>query len=162
MNDVARLAMLLKSKPRRGAAVVEFSIVAPVAFLMLLGLMVGSMGIFRYQEVADLARESSRWASVHGTGYQAMTGQPAATGQDVYNNVIVPKGVALNLSKLTYSVTWNTSNSPYHTKIVGGILNGDVVAVTNTVSVTINYTWIPEAYLGGVTFSSTSTTVMSN
>jgi hypothetical protein len=39
--------------------------------------------------------------------------------------------------------------------------NGDVVAVRNTVSVTVSYPWIPEAFLGGVALTSTSVMPMS-
>ena len=149
--------MRFHSKPRRAATTVEFAVVAPLTFLLLLGLLIGGMGIFRYQEMAHLAREASRWASVHGTQYATDTGKPAATANDVYQNVISNQAAALDLSKLTYSVTWNTSNSPYHTTIV----NNAVVPVTNTVTVTVTYQWIPEAFLGGITLSSTSVSTMS-
>src|SRR6266849_3601893 len=121
--------MHLKPKRRSGVTMVEFAIVGPVVFLLLLGLLIGGMGTFRYQEIASLAREASRWASVHGTQYQKDTGMPAATAQDIYNNVIAPNAVSLDRSNLTYTVTWNTGNSPYHTII----LNNQVVAVGNTV-----------------------------
>ena len=149
--------MRLQSQSRRGATVVEFALVGPIVLLLLIGLLVGGMGVFRYQEVASLTRMSSRYASVHGTQYQLDTGQPAATAPDVYNNVIVPQNVSLDLSQLQYSVTWNTDNGPYHT----AISNGNVVYVNNTVTVQITYQWIPEAYFGGMTLSSTSVTQMS-
>jgi Flp pilus assembly protein TadG len=150
--------MRLHSTSRRAASLVEFAVVAPVTFLLLIGLLVGGMGIFRYQEVAMLAREGSRYASVHGAQYAADTGLPAATAQDVYNNAIVANNVSLDLSQVQYSVTWNTDNRLYHTNIV----NGTVVPTTNTVKVTITYTWIPEAFLGGITLTSTSETPMYN
>jgi Flp pilus assembly protein TadG len=150
--------MRINSAQRRGATLVEFALVAPITFLLLIGLLVGGMGIFRYQEVATLARQASRYASVHGTHYQADTGQPAATATDIYNNAIAANNVSLDLSQLQSTVTWNTDNRPYHTIVS----NGTVVPVTNTVTVTITYTWIPEAYLGGVTLTSTSVTPMSN
>jgi len=90
---------------------------------------------------------------VHGTQYAQATNNPAATAQDVYNTVIAPNATGLNLSNLTYSVTWNTSNSPYYT-------NSSGQNVANTVSVTITYQWIPEAFLSGMTLSSTSVSVM--
>jgi Flp pilus assembly protein TadG len=136
---------------------VEFAVVAPVTFLLLLGLLIGGSGVFRYQQVARLARDASRWASVHGTDYAKDTKDPVATAQDVYDKVIAPNAVGLDLSQLSYSVAWNTDNSPYHVVTV----NNQPVKVANTVTVTINYNWIPEAYLGGVTMTSTSVSVMS-
>jgi Flp pilus assembly protein TadG len=150
---------------RPAATLVEFAVVAPVTFLLLLGLLIGGMGIFRYQEVAFLAREASRWACVHGAQYAKDTGKPSASPDDgnwsggsgqctlLYNNVIRPKATALDLSKLTYQASWNTDNTQYHT------VNGN--RVTNAVTVTVTYRWIPEAYLGGITFNSTSVALMS-
>jgi Flp pilus assembly protein TadG len=143
---------------RSGATMVEFAIVAPITFLLLLGLLIGGLGIFRYQQVARLSRDAARWASVHGTQYALDTKNPAATAQDVYNQAIAPNAAGLDLSKLTYSVTWNTSNSPYHAATV----NGQQVKVANTVTVSINYQWIPETFLGALNLSSTTVSVMYN
>src|SRR5262249_25117797 len=94
-------------KRRRGTTAVEAAFVFPSFFLILFAILIGGMGVFRYQEVASLAREGSRWASVHGTQYASDTGKTAATASDVYSNAIAPKIVSLQTSKLTYSVTWN-------------------------------------------------------
>jgi len=147
----------LRYPSRPGTSSVEFAVVGPVTFLLLLGLVIGGLGLFRYQQVARLARDATRWASVHGTQYAKDTKNPAATPTDVYNHVIAPNATGLDLTHLTYSVTWNTSNSPYHTATV----NGQQAKVANTVTVTITYQWIPEAFLGGITMSSPSVSVMS-
>jgi Flp pilus assembly protein TadG len=99
--------MLLKPERRhpRGAVVVECAVVYPVVFLFILGLLVGGMGVFRYQEVAHLAREGSRYASLHGTSYAQTTGKAAATDTDVYNNAILPNVVALDTRQLKYTGT---------------------------------------------------------
>ena len=149
--------MRLHKQHRPAATMVEFAVVASATFLILLALLIGGLGVFRYQQVARLARDASRWASVHGTQYAAETKNTAATPTDVYNQVIVPNATELDLSQLSYSVTWNSSNSPYHTATV----NGQQAKVANTVTVTITYQWIPEAILSGVTLSSTSVSVMS-
>jgi Flp pilus assembly protein TadG len=151
MNHVHRLPQ------RHGAVALEFAIVAPVTFLLTLGLIVAAMGVSSYQEVAFLTGESARWASVHGTQYAQETGNSAATAQDVYNNVIAPKAVTLDLSKLTYSVTWNANNSPTQTLNVNGVSTQKA----NTVTVTLNYEWTPAAYFGATTLTSTSVCTMS-
>jgi Flp pilus assembly protein TadG len=149
--------MLLLRKPPRGVSVVEFAIIAPTTFIILLGLLIFGMGIFRYQQVAAVSREASRYASVHGALYAKTTGNPAATATDVYNNVIVPQAASLNLNNLTYSVTWNSDNGPYHS----GVLNGTVTQVRNTVTVTVTYVWKPEAlFSSGITMTCTSTSIM--
>lgn len=149
--------MRIRRQARQGAALVEFALVAPLAFLLVLGLLVGGLGVFRYQQMAHLAREASRWASVHGAQYAADTGKPAAAAADVYQQVIAHYAAALDPGKLSYAVNWNTDNRQYRTQIT----NNKVVAVANTVTVTVSYQWIPEAYLGGITLSSTSVSMMS-
>lgn len=54
------------SRPSRGTNAVEAAIALPVAFLLILGTCVIGLGVFRYQQVASLAREGARYASVHG------------------------------------------------------------------------------------------------
>jgi Flp pilus assembly protein TadG len=129
---------------RSGAVVLESAIIYPVVFLLILGLIIGGLGVFRYQEVAWLAREATRYACVHGTQYAKVTGKPAATATDIYNNAIAPNIVCLNVSQLSYSVTWNPNNSP-----------------GSTVSVNVSYHWVPEAFLPAMNMSSTSSDVMA-
>jgi Flp pilus assembly protein TadG len=137
--------------------VVECAIIYPLTFLLILGLVVGAAGIFRYQQMAYLAREGARYAIVHGTQWAKDTGNTAAAPADIYNNAILPNAVGLDTTQLQYSVTWNTSNAPYSTSIV----NNQIVATGNTVSVTVSYQWIPEAFLGGLTIRSTSVMPMA-
>lgn len=139
---------------RRATTLVEFAVVAPVTFLLIFGLIIGGLGVFRYQEVASLAREGARYASVRGAEYQAEAGNPAATPEDVYNNAILPNAVALDPNKLGYSVTWL-----YPDKSVQHIINDNYETVqTNTVTVTVTYQWVPELYLvGPLTLTSSST-----
>jgi Flp pilus assembly protein TadG len=136
---------MLRNQPRRrGTHVVECAVVFPALFLLLLGLLIGGLGVFRYQEVASLAREGARYASVRGYKYQQVTGRAAATATDVYSNAIAPRAVILDPANLSYNVAWNPDNKQ-----------------GSTVTVQVSYQWVPEAYLGGITLSSTSTMPMS-
>jgi Flp pilus assembly protein TadG len=141
---------------RRGSVATESVVVVPVLLSLIVSTVVGGYGVFRYQQIALLAREGARYASVHGGQYQLETGNPAATPQDVYNNAILPYAVNLDLCHLSYTVTWNTNNMPY-------TVNSDYEKPTNnTVTVTVNYQWFPEVYLvGPIVLSSTSTVPMS-
>jgi hypothetical protein len=134
----------------------ESVVVVPVVVFFILATLVGGYGVFRYQQIALLAREGARYASVHGGQYQLETGNTAATPQDVYNNAILPYAVNLDLSQLSYAVTWNSSNMPYS-------VSSDYEKPTNnTVTVTVTYNWFPEAYLvGPIVLSSSSTMPMS-
>jgi hypothetical protein len=112
--------------------------------------------VLRYQQLALLAREGARYAAVHGGLYAQETGNPAATADDVYQNAILPYAVNLDPAHLSYTVTWDADNMPYH-------MTADYEKpVANTVTVTVRYTWLPEVYLvGPITLSSTSTATMS-
>lgn len=137
---------------RRGATVVESAIAYLATFLLILGLIVGGVGIFRYQEVAALAREAARHACVRGYDYWDETGNAAATGKSIYTNVIEPRAVSLDKTKLSYAVSWKNSNR------VATPVADNGRAVGNTVSVTVSYQWLPEFWLvGPINLSSTST-----
>jgi hypothetical protein len=82
----------------------------------------------------------------------------APTPDQIYNNVILPMSAGFDSSQLNYSITYNTSNFPFHTILDA---NSNVIPIQNTVTVTLTYQWVPEAFLGGVTLSSTSVMPMS-
>jgi Flp pilus assembly protein TadG len=149
--------MRLHRPSRPAATTVEFAVVGPLTLMLLMGLLVGGMGVFRYQQVAFLSREASRWAAVHGAQYAQETGQPAATADDVYQKAVLPRATAIDPSRLGGSVTWNSSNAQYRTITVNGVDK----KVANTVSVTVSYQWIPEYFWGGITLTSTSVAPMS-
>ena len=149
--------MTRRFAPRRcGSVAAESVVVVPSLLFLILATVVGGYGVFRYQQIALLAREGARYASVHGGQYQLETGNPAATSQDVYNNAIVPYAVNLDLSQLSCTVFWTANNMPYS-------VNSDYEAPTNnTVTVTVYYKWFPEVYLvGPIVLSSTSIVPMS-
>lgn len=149
--------MRYRMAPRTGTTTVESAVIYPIVFVFTLGFIVGVMGVFRYQEVATLSREACRYAAVHGTQYAKEAGVTAPTPTDIYNNVIVPKSIALDQANLNYSITYNQTNSPY--RVI--IQNGEAVYVYNTVTVVVTYQWIPEGFIGGVTLSSSSSMHMS-
>jgi Flp pilus assembly protein TadG len=143
---------------RRGATLVECAVVFPVTFLLLLGLIVGGLGIFRYQEVASLAREGARWAAVHG-GQSVREADPLnpnpppITGTVVYQNAVQPRAVSLDPARLACAVSWDdAAEMPSYLDYT----QNPPVWRPNRVTVTVTYQWVPEAYLGGITLSSTS------
>jgi len=138
MTTLRRPAARASARP--GATSVEFAVVASTVLLLLIGLIVGALGVFRYQEIARLAREGARYAAVRGEAYARTTGRLAATPDDVYQKAIVPGAVILDPTKLSADVTWTPDKQP------GG-----------QVTVTVRYQWLPEAYFKATTLSSTAT-----
>ena len=128
-----------RARRRRGAVMLEGAIVYNVAIMLTLGTIIMGLGIFRYQEVAWLAREGSRWASVHGPKYQAEKNAAAPTSADVMTNAITPRAVILNASNLACTLS---------------MANGSA-------TVTVTYNWTPEAFWAPITFSSASATMIT-
>jgi hypothetical protein len=143
---------------RPAATVVECAIILPVTFLLMLSLLVGGMGIFRYQEVATLAREGARYASTHGHQFRKDAGLPlgdsTAWSSDIFQNGISPMVVNLDASSLTYQVNWpDVVNQPGKPDNWPG----------SQVTVTVTYQWFPEMYIAGpVTLTSTSSMPITN
>lgn len=155
--------MRLNQKPRRGISLVEFALVSSLGMLLLLGLLAGCLGIFRYQQVAALAREAARYASVHGSDYtKDASGHPNVSKADI-QNALASRATLLDLSKLGYSITWAAesatpplSNSVFYTNPVNGFIT------QNTVAVTVTYEWKPEVFFGkSIILTSTSVATMS-
>jgi Flp pilus assembly protein TadG len=142
-------------RPRRpGAVLVESAIVYPLLLLLLLGLIVGGLGVFRYQQVACQAREAARWASVRGARYQMQTQQPSPSAATIRQTAVVPLAAGMNLSQLTVQVQWidETTGTVYDWDQVSRWPTGttaDGTVVTNRVRVTVTYQWWPEVFLTG-------------
>src|SRR5256885_1090939 len=94
---------------RSGATTLECAIVLPVILFLLLALAVGTSGILRYQEVATLAREATRYGSTHGYQYRKDAGLSTGTRQDwttdIITNGVNPRLVALDASKVNVTCT---------------------------------------------------------
>jgi Flp pilus assembly protein TadG len=163
----------------RGAATVEAAIVLPIAFFLVLGLIIGGLGIFRYFEVAHLARETARFAAVHGGQYAknnqsaiAANTLPTVDKNYLVTNIAKAGAIGLDGSQLqvtvsmtvlrpatasstdTETVDWdntteNQDRSPYSVWTDNSQTPPTNVEVDNVVIVTVTYPWIPELYLLG-------------
>lgn len=142
---------------RRGAAMVEGAIVLSVALMLTLGVMILALGVYRYNQVASLARQAARYASVHGSQYAADTGNTMATQDSINKDFVQPRAFGMDTSQLTCTVNWDdASELPIY---LANPTTGQYLR--NRVKVTISYNWVPEAYLGSITLTSTSVIEMS-
>ena len=155
-------------RQRRGSILIESAIVYPVLFLIVLGIIVMSLAVFRYQQVAHITREATRWAAVHGAKYAEdhkgdIPPATAATAQDVFDNAIRPHAVGMGLTSanMTYEVTWNENNAQTTSHVVTQP-DGTKKTVTkaNTVTVKITYRWNTGVF-GTIPVSSTSVMIMA-
>jgi Flp pilus assembly protein TadG len=159
--------MIARRQTRLGASLVEFALVALLTILLLIGVVVGGIGIYRYNMVATLAREGSRYASVHGTQYANDTGGTTVSSSSAILSYLQTtfannnwQSIGLDGTKITCSAAWSSqpAGAVYRMQIV----NNQIVSINNTVTVTINYQWTPEAFFGGsINFKSTSVAPMT-
>jgi Flp pilus assembly protein TadG len=151
--------MIRVHQSRRSAATtVECAVILPITLFLLIGFVVGGMGVFRYQEVALLAREGARYASTHGAQFRTDSGQGIGTAddwiQDIRDNGIEPKRTALDPARMTVNVSWPpVINQPSRPDNWPG----------SKVTVTVSYQWMPEMWLvGPYTLTSTSELPITN
>ena len=154
--------MMMRRQERKGSALVETAVVYPVLFLLVLGIILLGISVFRYQQVAHAAREGARWAAVHGAKYAEETGNTAATPEDIFTNAIQPQMAKVPATSLTYTVTWDQNNEQNSTYVYTNPTTGEksVRARQNTVSVTVNYTW-DTGFFGVIPVQSTTVMTMS-
>jgi Flp pilus assembly protein TadG len=91
---------------RRGAVILESAVVYPVLFLLLFGLIVGGLGVFRFQQVAWHAREAARYACVHGARWAKDTGKPCPTAAQIRQDVVVPLAAGMDADALALQVNF--------------------------------------------------------
>lgn len=166
---------MLATRParRRGAAAVEFAIVAPLVLFLVFGQIVGGMGVSRYQEVAHLAREGARYASTHGGKYQreglaSETGVPAVSNSSELKSYLTGKTVLLEPDRLQVEVAWTApadltpANMPTYVDTDQSQVPPAQKVIQNDVVVTITYPWSPSFFdIGAITLTSTSQMPMS-
>jgi hypothetical protein len=152
---------------------VETAVVCSAAFLLLLGLIVGALGVFRYQEVAHLAREGARYASTHGgkyieDGIPSLTGVPAITSDTDLRNYLLPRCVLMDPNQLDVKVSWTGTGKftpasyPTYADATPGQNPPAQKVVRNYVTVTVTYNWLPELFLvGPIKLTSTASVPMS-
>ena len=122
-------------KKRKGAAVVEFAIVAPVFFLMIFGMIEYGRMVMVQQVLTNASREGARQAVLDGS----TTTQVSTVVTDY-----------LSSSSITGATVTVTPDPP------GNAAFGDPVTVTVSVPFS-QVSWLPSPmFLGGTTMSATT------
>jgi Flp pilus assembly protein TadG len=155
------------STRRRAALAVEGAIIYPLMLMLVFMLIVGGMGVFRYQQVACQAREAARWAAVHGTDWHKESGLALPSKNDILQQAVLPlaAGMATNniglqvqmIHQVSGQVTdWDVASK--HPLSVTSSNQG----VSNRVQVTVTYQWTPQLFgLGSITLQSTCVVPMT-
>jgi Flp pilus assembly protein TadG len=104
MNRIRRAMKLIghivETGGRRdvGQALVEFTVAAPVVFLVLLGLFDVGRLVFINNEIAQAAREGARWGAVQGRAADEAAGDSTAVSDEVSAHIVVAPAPQITLS----------------------------------------------------------------
>ena len=162
-----------RSLRRPGVTAVEFAVVSAALLIVMFTLIVGGMGVFRYDEMAHLAREGARYAATHGGQYQrdgipSQTGVPAVASSSDLQTYLLTKVVGLDTSQLTITIAWSApstvvpSNMPTYVDTDPTLVPPGQKTDRNYVTVTVSYQWQPEIFpIGPCTLTSSSTMPMA-
>jgi len=146
---------------------VEGAVVYGAVMVLLLALVLGGVGVFRYEQVACQAREAARWASVRGGNWQQATNKASPTQDEILQQAVLPLAAGMEPAKISIRVQWIDQSSG--TAVDWDSAPKDVRSaaagggyVTNTVRVTVSYAYAPQFFItGSVTVTSTSEIPMS-
>jgi Flp pilus assembly protein TadG len=129
----------LRFRGEEGTSVVEFALVAPVLFLLLVGILDLGRAVNAYVTVSNAAREGSHYAILHPTA------APSAIASAVRERVVP-------LNPCLVSVTTSYYNG---TAFVPWPSAGIPTSTTVPVQVAVAYPWSAASFIGQF-FSSTS------
>ncbi len=143
---------------RRGQAMVEFALIAPVFFLILFAIIEGGRFMFYYETLNHATREGARYAIVNGSNsIRCPTGPPAAgsvscdpAGNDVVARV---RAAAFGIPPSGITVTPRWSGDPA-TNARGSIVTVDARYTYTTL--------VPLLPLPPITVSARSNLVVNN
>jgi Flp pilus assembly protein TadG len=127
---------------QRGSTLVEQAIILPLLLAMFFGIIDMGRALYSYSFVSYIAREATRWASVHGGGVNG-----TASKGDVTNFVKNATGAALDPARITVATSWMPppNGSPACTAGVGGSEKpGCVVQVTVTYNFAFTLPFLPK------------------
>jgi hypothetical protein len=148
---------LQEQRKRKASVLVEVALIMPVLVLIVAMAADVVSGVFRFHQVATLAREGARYASVHAGQYSADTGTPLLTGDQLKTSVMLPMSIGLIAANLSCQISWqpNGDSYPYTTTSTGS-------RKQNMVRVVVSYQWQPIFLLGrAITLTSTSESPIS-
>lgn len=141
---------------RSGASLAEMAIVSSVFFLLLFGIIVGGLAVFRFHQVATLAREGARWASTHGSQFSADYRMGTLTTESMIKDQMTSRARGLDLDPARFRVTvfLETPDTTPPTSIPwdASDRSPNNALRAKMVRVRLEYQWVPEVFLFGSGF----------
>jgi Flp pilus assembly protein TadG len=138
---IASMTSGAKLSARRGVTAVESALVLTLLIVLLMGIVVCGWMVFRHQQVAGLAREAARYASVRAGDYQRCTAKESPTKQQILVSAVLPCLAGIDPAALTITVTvidaatgvetdWDVSPKNTRSITPGGEYASNTVRVT--------------------------------
>ena len=91
-----------------GQSTLEFALTLPILLLAIAGLFDFTRAIYNYNTLAEIAREGTRYAMVHGSDSTS----PVGPGQDAaLIDHVKSFATAMDPSRITVSPTWPSGNN---------------------------------------------------
>lgn len=154
----------------RGQALVEFALVAPLLFLLIIGIIEIGRLVFYYHLINQAAREGGRYAIVHGeNAWDGCPSGPVPFGvtacdtaaDNVRDRIIAAGAPALNPADLTFGWSGDASFPLYGPADGSDPYN----RINNDVTIHIEYSYAPIVLLdlfSPITLRAESTLVINN
>jgi hypothetical protein len=157
----------------RGQALVEFALVAPLLFLLIIGIIEAGRLVYYYHSMNHAAREGARYAIVHGENIWVFGGcssgpvaPPGSSCDPPADNIkarILEAGApALDPANIGFGWSGDTA-FPIYTDAYGG--DDPYNRIGNNVTIHIQYSYSPILLLdlfGPVTLQAEATLVINN
>jgi len=153
-----------------GQALVEFAIIAPVLFLLFVGIIEAGRLVYYYHMVNNAAREGARYAIVHGEN--AIDGCPSGpvpfgvsacdpAGNNIKTRIL---NAAVDLDPSGFTFGWpGDSSFPIYSAPDG---TGDPTnRIGNNVTIHVRYSYapiLPVDFFGTISINGDSTLVINN
>ncbi len=92
------MSRLRRYRDASGQSLVEFALVAPILFLVILGLVDGGRIVFINNELSQAAQEGARWATVQGRAASEADGENTAVTDEIRSRIVVAPAPAITVS----------------------------------------------------------------
>ena len=105
----------MKRRRELGQSMVEFALVAPIFFIVVLGMIDGTRAIFAYNAISNASREGARYGIVHGGSSASPVGP--GVNEAALKDYVTQYTKAFSASDLTVTPSWPSGSNAIGSKV---------------------------------------------